>query len=60
MLCTYYVLSPGVVDDGGHAGPVQGQLPYVGLVGKQQRGVTLPGLALLGVLIIISSLSHFN
>ena len=51
---------PGVVDDGRHAGPVQGEFPHVRLVSEYERGVTLPGLALLGVLIIISSLSHFN
>ena len=41
---------PGVVDDGGHAGPVQGQLADVGLVCEQQGRVTLPCLALVGVL----------
>lgn len=37
---------PGVVDDGGHAGPVQGELPNVRLVSEEERWVTLPGLAL--------------
>ena len=37
---------PCVVDDGGHAGPVQGELPDVRLVSEEERWVTLPGLAL--------------